>query len=632
MELQAADELIEGLVERLRETASMIQGVNLSAQKERRQFETRFLRLFSQRQYHKPNEEGGHDYSPVWLADEECPVALQRLAVLFTRDLEFHENQLRVKPSMKSTAPGTRLSHFDSLKRTIRRITFLNKIPTLREVIAQYGYVEAYESAVSGVHIYENLFALDLLDLLRKESVPRLESWLNLRERWPLEIRIRLSCKLYLSRMERRTFGSDSLQIRSLVGSIVHALLLPKGKFDSTHPYGHSIPTKGRNVLSFDFSIAWTNEYTMIYGDISSFTSSFSNLWVLLLELIHGLETAGVVKKIIVDVGGSLVETNLVEVLRLFLYLGAGAGVIDGGEQFFPKGAILGVAGVDTLAKVLFGLLLESICATTPGVITARAQAGGDDFYIGLVTSSQRPESRVAAIDYIRNEVEKVVGRLKVLEFETLEEPPVDFVSTYTFCKKHVRVVSEVLEGGRKRIRIQSQWSLPFLGILVKRPAEEILGAFGVWSTILHGVPWVPEHEFLCDMLFALYAEGGNTYLSTMKTMFNMEINIDCVSGFTFGALEILSKVEPLFDSDGEAYRMSSKTRLSSVESGRLESLWAEVNGRVGSIIARRGEISQSSYSVPCRVPSRLVLPDKRLVDAYAELKKIAENLDEEFC
>jgi len=629
MESQVADELIDALVQRLKDVAAKVLEPDLSAQKEKRQYETKFLRLSHQSLYIQPESIGDHDYFPEWLKDAGDDNVANRLLCLFMRSLEFHDEQLRVKPSMNSTARGTSVCHFDNLKRAVRNITY-DRMPTLREVLIQYGAADIHDCAMGGEHVYENLFVQDFLKLLRNETVPSVNNWKKLQESWPRSIDIKLSTKLYLNRMDRRTYGSDSLPIRSLVGSIIHALLLPFGKFDNHRPYNRSIPVKKKkDTLILDFEIAQRNEYTLIFGDISSFTASISNLWVLLLETTYMIERDGLNKKIVVDIAGSLVETSLKEVLRLFVFLGGGAGIMDGEELFFLKGAILGVAGVDTVAKVLFGLILESICATIPDVVTARPQAGGDDFYIGLITRSSRPEYRISAVRYIREEVERVVGRLKEFTYETLPDNPVDYISENTFCKKQIRIASGYLQNGRLQIKIHSQWSLPFLGTLITRPKDEILGAIGIWSTILGSVPWVPDYEFLCDLLFSIYAESGNTYLSLLRTVKITDANEDDLYGFTSGALRILSAVDPVADSDGHYYKTNYKARLSSIESGRLERVWVNVGGGRKKIICKRGELKCSAFKVPYRTPSHLTVPDLRLVEAYGELRDLTTNLTE---
>jgi hypothetical protein len=339
----------------------------------------------------------------------------------------------------------------------------------------------------------------------------------------------------------------------------------------------------------------------------------------------------GIEKKIIADIGGSLIEAELVQVLRLFVYMGAGAGVVAGDEFFFPKGAILGVAGVDTFAKATFALILESICASIPGVITARARAAGDDFFIGLVTRCSQPESVIAAIDYIREEVESVVGRVKALEYETLPEPPVDYVSTTTFCKKRLRVVSEFEHGGRRRVKVASQWPLPMLSALIEVPTGPDHSAAGVWASIRRGTPWVPENEILMGIMFGLYAEVGNTDLPYLTTVQSKEFGVDLVDGFTLGALELLSKVGPLTDSDGCAYRITFRSRVSAVESGRLESIKVMTEGKLDYIIARRGELHPDSFQVSAELPPRFTAPHQELSEAYRALRQLASDLGVKF-
>lgn len=624
MEEQAATELVDALLSKLSACRELILGRDISLEKERRQFPTNLL--YMPGYAGAPRDAAEYDDCPSWLCTRGCSHVIDSLILLLTRDLARVDYQLRVKPSQKSRKSGQGLPHYDYIKRTARQLTRCGVMPVLREIFEHNGALDIYESAVGGT-VYRNLFVQDLLFLLSGRDVPLTSEWLELRAAWPIGSNLRFNTKLYLSRLERRTFAGDKDVLRSLLGSILHALLSPVGKKDHHRPFSFSAPPMGKNILDLNFTLAANSEYTMVFGDISSFTASFSNMWVILLELIHVLEVRGIEKKIVVDVGGSLIETELVEVLRLFVYMGAGAGVEAGDELFFPKGAILGVAGVDTLAKATFALILESICASVPEVTTARPRAAGDDFYIGLVTRCSKPETITAALDYLREEIGGVVGRLKILEYETLQRPPVDYVSSATFCKKRLRVVSERELNGRRRVKIMSQWPLPMLGALIERPTGPDHSAAGVWNAIRRGVPWVPENELLNGIMFGLYAEDGDTDLPLSKTVQSTELGVDLVDGFTPGALELLSKVDPILDSDGCAYRLTFRSRVSAIASGRLESLKVSTEGVLGFIIARRGELRPDTFEISAELPPRNTEPHKELSEAYRALGQLARDL-----
>jgi hypothetical protein len=609
---------MDGLRAKIREAIDLLIAPNRSREKERRQFTTD-LSLYVAQNY----DGNGIGHVFPWLKVGGKPGVVDRLVDLLTRDLGYCDFQLRVKPSMRSKAPDQSRTHFDLIKHVAGYLVFNRKMPTLSDLFRELGAKDVYLNAMSGWNGTDNLYVQDLMKLLNQELVPTLASWIEFREKWPLKVEISLHEKLYLSRLEIRTFAADKNALRSLVGGILHKLLSPnKGKKQKQPPpYTRTIPPWTKNLLELWFSIHSNQEYTLLLGDISSFTGSFKNMWTLIIELIHCLEERGLDRQVVVDVGGSLIEVGLTETLKLFVYMGSAAGVKDEDDLYFPLGAALGVAGIDTFAKIAFGLILEAICESLPSRIRAIPYAGGDDFAIGLTTRLNKPEDKAFAISYLRSEISRFVGRLKTFDQISLPNHDCDFVPGHRFCKKFLRFRVVKNREGESNIRIQSQWSLPLYKALVSSAIGEETDPNEVWEAISKTVPYVPERRQLIEWIYTQYSMYARGLINPFRKEKFPSNEIPSQGEYSKRMVEMLSKIEPLLDSEENIYRNTLPARLSSIPSDRWKKLFLLEGRNLRTVIVASGEFQLTYDRTMRELPDRLTIPNQDLELAIAELQ-----------
>jgi hypothetical protein len=625
MEEQTAEELIQDLMRRLSEVEQMLSAPDNSALKEKRQFATSMLPIVDLAYYGIYADTQGSE----WIGSPgNCSVA-KHVVVLLSRSLERYEHQLPCKPSLRSKAEGEKWVNLnEAIRRLVRDCQIGSRIVKMRELFSVSGRSLEFASATC-CSVKENIYVQDLLYLLHEEGIPTLERWSDLRRRWPLKVTAKLSVRFYINRLERRAFCSDHDELRALVGSALHSLLKHHHRNDTHRPYATTMPCRNKNILSEDFKMDVDQEFTLLLGDISSFTASFANTWLLLIEVTSMLETEGRSDEILIlDVRGELIETSIVEILRLVIYMCSAVEVEHEGERFFSLGAMLGIAGIDTLAKVLFGLILEELCDSLPRGVEAIPKAGGDDFVIKLRTKVSDHQTRKISITFLEREISKYVGKLKTFDEIRIASPPCDFLTTATYCKKILHVRSELL-GNEVRVQIQSQYKIPlFRGLIQGFDEDDDSAVFlSFWTAIRRTMPWVEEREELCDMIFALVTNHHFTLPSSKYEKYSIFGVIG--SGLvTDKVKEMLAGVPVLYDSRGTAFRSTDEQRMSSLNPSHIKVLTLLRDEKLVNITIHRSElVVQSQSQAQLVLPRRHTAPHQGLIRCFERLRQKIEEL-----
>lgn len=251
-----------------------------------------------------------------------------------------------------------------------------------------------------------------------------------------------MNTKYYETRDDNRAYCQDKNRLRSLVGCMLHRLICPKQK--SMRRNLHSarvLRTDDKDILQLTVQTSPDEGVTtfLILGDISNFTGSLANSWLMLHCMARDIAgTSLKSRKSLFSVGGVLISARWLDVIVTYLYLTVGMPVWIEDEQrhdFLP-GGYLGVA-----ANITAGLLFLSFAmiyamrSLTQICYDIQGQAGGDD-HAFLVTCPAEHKDRVCLT--IRYQMSNFVGFLKEYNVIDLDTMPPGILPDATFCRKRI--------------------------------------------------------------------------------------------------------------------------------------------------------------------------------------------------
>lgn len=490
---------------------------------------------------------------------------LQLLLKLICRTSMNGEGLFSPKPSQRTTSYADKQEViFDHLRHETKRLSSSGRMGTLQELCKLLGREDQYLTSTHGL-LCNSLWLNDLLTLLGKDY-PTNQDFEDYLKKWPKKTYTSLCTKLYLQRGEFRAFVSDHDDLRSLLGSILHRILHPtKSERAVFAPYTRSMPENKHIWMDYKLKLKPNEGIAVLIGDISSFTGSFKNIWFVLSALIIMLEEKQFNETIIVSIRGELLEVNLVQCLRIYLYLASIVQVKDGTETFVSLGGMLGVSGIDTLAKTIFALFLQRVCDTLQNVRTV-LRVAGDDFMILVIFKENRIEDLWHAVGQIQCNVRERIGHLK--EFHvSIVKVGFDDILPYKFCKKQIRARLEYTTRGGKVLTLMSQWPLPMLGQLFDEPGQ-------VWSELdtlsfidsLKAIPWVPDRDYLKSVYFTAAVIRHRVARVTERLVNHYELaEPNTLEGYSVKALELIFKVTELRTHDGVVYRDTIEAKAQAV-------------------------------------------------------------------
>jgi hypothetical protein len=179
----------------------------------------------------------------------------------------------------------------------------------------------------------------------------------------------------------------------------------------------------------------------LILGDISNFTGSLSNSWLMLHCMARDIEgTKLKTRKSLFSIGSRLISARWLDILGVYLYLTVGIPVWIEDEQRFDylPGGYVGVS-----ANITIGLLYLSMSMIYVLRVASRhcydikGQAGGDD-HAFLVSCPL--DMREKVIQLLRYHMSNYVGNLKEFSVVDLDHMPEGIVPDATFCRKRIKL------------------------------------------------------------------------------------------------------------------------------------------------------------------------------------------------
>jgi len=305
--------------------------------------------------------------------------------------------------------------------------------------------------------------------------------------------------------------------------------------------------------------------------DISSFTGSNVNSWMILIGWILQLRSWGPQHKLnqpfIVTHGGLPVEVTLLEVFQVYLFEVVFARAHYGLNEFFATGGYLGVKGNIQLTSLAFSLVLDYIKSQIPSSSLFLAKVAGDDTTTATTFNSER--DRDEFLELLKAQVTNYVGALKaftVLKFEDFHDG--NHMTDLVFCKKRVGFTKKTSLDGSQDIHVYTEYGLPVMSELFSATIQEE-DYEDVYQEFTSGVTNICAHLSKPDY-----------YLNFMKALFNRvhhEVPPSIRSSFlpwwqkelvreegilvTVPAKTVIDKVLAIRDSKGFAYRGSFRER-----------------------------------------------------------------------
>jgi len=255
--------------------------------------------------------------------------------------------------------------------------------------------------------------------------------------------------KYYPSRDDNRAYCRDSNLLRHVCGVMLHRLILPENMATRLNLSRNSvIPAKDKDILHIVLPKPRRQETAyLILGDISNFTGSLANAWIMLFCMVLELQRSGpwVKESNLYCMNGIFLGATWREILLLYLYLTVGypAYVEELDLVECLPGGFLGVSANISTGLLFLAIVLQNLINLLQGTVRIiKAQAGGDDFAFGMVVSD---DHGAEAIEIIREHFVKFVGPLKKFRIITLEPALEGVIPDAEFCKKEIQFQVEAV-------------------------------------------------------------------------------------------------------------------------------------------------------------------------------------------
>lgn len=288
--------------------------------------------------------------------------------------------------------------------------------------------------------------------------------------------------KYYAARDDYRAYVRDTNALRHLSGLCLHRLILPQ---DMGHrcslERNRVIPAKDKDILNIRIRRPQGKQVALlILGDVSNFTGSLANGWLMLFCMAAQIAEWGRESKKpnLYAIRDAVFSATWYEIIMVYLYLTVGypAYVEELNEDATLPGGFLGVSANITVGLLYLSLVLQNLVKLLQSTcIDVHAQAGGDDFSFGIVVDDDDKEPMV---DLIREHFSKYVGNLKDFHIIDLAHVSEGVVGEYQFCKKRI-----ILSLDHQHIYLKGQDNIPIPECLLPagRISEE--QAWQVWSS-----------------------------------------------------------------------------------------------------------------------------------------------------
>jgi hypothetical protein len=281
----------------------------------------------------------------------------------------------------------------------------------------------------------------------------------QLRQRYPLMDSLELNNKYYANTADNRAFVVDGLAERQIVGAILNVVFSPQDNNAVRGGMGSVLYTKNRNIIKQVLSVEEAKFMTFTVTDVVSFTGNYIGTWVGLLAILLALDEPSLVhvtKPIIVLVHGRPFETNIKELIQIYIYLTVGTECNDPDDGYFTSlGGLLGIQGNAPISLHMYAVELQILRSAFSPCVYNRIQVGGDDSCCIILHNSYEEGLNISSqfIEYVHNNVgyirEEGTTILKISDLSEHEDTLIG-----EFCKKSVyaclregKVVIQSLKG-----------------------------------------------------------------------------------------------------------------------------------------------------------------------------------------
>jgi hypothetical protein len=331
----------------------------------------------------------------------------------------------------------------------------------------------------------------------------------------------------------------------------------------------------------------------VMLGDLSSFSASGVNSWVIVLILALIIETdelRHLDRPFIVTIDGLPIEVTLSHVLRLYLYLVVFAPYESDGEEHFATGGYLGVNANMTLTTLGFAIHVADLQDQIRSmVLMIWSQIGGDDFVHVVIGRLSRC---LEVMQKLSDEITTFQGRLKDPSIHVIDlTREGSYWLPATYCKKPVEVT--VTPGyGSSRVRLRTvhvpptmcQFLEPHFDTMplpqaTKMYFEFVSGCLDCCRKIDRG----DEYLALLLNVFRLLNHRKDLPEYTVPRAITCPVPVFPVGSWwcTEDALRQVESVPSLYDSLGYSYRYTPATRASYLlgrERLRMIRMWVPAN------------------------------------------------------
>lgn len=447
----------------------------------------------------------------------------------------------------------------------------------------------------------------------------QIQYFLNLHHsRFPFDARVETSgrsldlaglsmqTRYYESRDDSRAFCVDSNLMRSLAGCMLHRLIVPKDKkVRSNLHYTTLLRYPHKDMLDLSVLAPRDDECTiLIIGDISNFTGSLANAWLMLYCMALDINTSNLrERRNLFCVGSTLISASWLHIIAVYLHTTVGGDVFveDRQNYAFLPGGYLGVA-----ANITVGLLF--LCASMQYTIdrvahkcvSLHAQAGGDDHaFVFTCHTLLRDE----VVEMIRSDMSRYVGFLKEFAvYDISNTNSQEVLKEATFCQKRVLVKRD---GVRLLIRSEPTVPLPpdIMPTVSLSPGAQIKVFYNLVSCLEDYANRWGDPECICDSILYCYLRrypGVRAVIySTRKGWKNTVILHErCGYLMTLAAEEICDETVP-WVSTSDFYALHSEP--SRIQYALYQELvvmdTADVGGVARQILRSSGETGQRLFT-----------------------------------
>jgi hypothetical protein len=253
-----------------------------------------------------------------------------------------------------------------------------------------------------------------------------------------------MNVKYYMTRDDNRAYCIDRNKLRSLSGCMLHRLICPKQMWKRHNlRSAEVIKPKDKDILELTVTYKYDdNSCTfLILGDISNFTGSLVNSWLMLHCMARDISgTQLKTRKSLFSLGSRLISARWLDILGVYLYLTVGVPVwIEDDRRFdYLPGGYLGVSANITIGLLFLSMsMIYALRCASPYCYDIKGQAGGDD-HAFLVSCPL--DMREKVIQLLRYHMSNYVGSLKEFSVIDLDHMPEGIVPDATFCRKRIKL------------------------------------------------------------------------------------------------------------------------------------------------------------------------------------------------